>query len=301
MPPTITYRPATFDDCRVTFDIFEESIMDLSQRLGFSAVTGGDNPEVTDNLWEERRPLVEHLARTDEHCWIAEKDGEPIGYARSIVRDGVFELSDFFVRPNHQSSGVGRELLSRTFPPSDMHRVIIATSDIRAVVSYLKSGVYPRFPIYYFSRTPENTSLETDLEIHPLSDSRNHISILNTIDQHILGYQRPIDHQWLLQNRSGFLYFRDNKPVGYGYTSTLNGPFALLNEDDFPAVLTHAENQAAQNNYEFGIEVPMINRAAIQHLLSRSFQASPFFTFFMTDQQFGQYENYIFTSPPFFS
>lgn len=297
----ITYRPATLDDSRVTFDIFQESIMDLSQRFGYTAITGGDDPEVLENLWVERRTLVEHLQRTAAHCWIAEKDGEAIGYARSIIRDGVFELTDFFVRPDHQSGGVGRELMSRVFPPNDMHRVIIATSDMRAVIRYLKSGVYPRFPIYYFSRTPQSTPLETDLEIQPLSDSSDHITILNTIDQHIMGYQRATDHHWLLENRTGHLYFRDRQPVGYGYTGPQNGPFALLNEDDFPAVLTHAENQAAPHQYEFGVEVPMINRAALGHLLSRSFQASPFFIFFMTDQQFGQYENYLFTSPPFFS
>jgi GNAT superfamily N-acetyltransferase len=299
--PTITYRPATFEDTRLTYEIFEESIMDLSQRFGYTAVTGGDDPEVLENLWVERRPLFEHLQRTAAHCWIAETNGKAIGFARSIIRNGVFELTDFFVRPSHQSVGIGRELLSRTFPPTDMHRIIIATSDMRAVIRYLKSGVYPRFPIYYFSRTPQTSPLDTDLHIQPLAASPDHIGILNTIDQHIMGYQRPTDHQWLLENRTGHLYYRDGQPVGYAYTGEQNGPFALLNETDFPAVLTHAENQAAPHNYEFGVEVPMINRAALQHLLSRRFQASPFFTFFMTDHQFGDYQNYIFTSPPFFS
>ena len=49
---------------------------------------------------------------------------------------------------------MGRELLTRGFPSEGAtHRSIIATVDTRAQVLYIKAGVYPRFPIYYFGRT----------------------------------------------------------------------------------------------------------------------------------------------------
>jgi GNAT superfamily N-acetyltransferase len=34
---------------------------------------------------------------------------------------GLFELSEFFVRPGHQSAGVGRALLERAFPLGQGH------------------------------------------------------------------------------------------------------------------------------------------------------------------------------------
>ena len=77
-------------------------------------------------MWGFFRPLYDHLARTGEHFWIAERDGESIGYARSVLRDGVRELTEFFVLPGHQSAGLGRELLSRAFPTEGArHRVIV--------------------------------------------------------------------------------------------------------------------------------------------------------------------------------
>jgi hypothetical protein len=80
-----------------------------------------------------------------------------------------------------------------------------------------------------------------------------------------------------------------------------SGPFALLNAADFPAVLAHAERMTlAQGKREFGVEVPMINRSAIGYLLSRGFQLDAFIALVMFDTVFGNFDQYIFTSPPFF-
>jgi hypothetical protein len=74
-----------------------------------------------------------------------------------------------------------------------------------------------------------------------------------------------------------------------------------LEASDFPAVLAHAEHAAAQQGREhFGIEVPMVNRKAVDHLLKRGFRIDSFIAMLMNDKPFGQFENYITTSPPFF-
>jgi len=78
-----------------------------------------------------------------------------IGFSRSIVRGHVRELTELFVMPCQQSGGVGAELLSRAFPDEGAaYRAIIASSDARAQALYLKSGVYPRFPICYILTSP---------------------------------------------------------------------------------------------------------------------------------------------------
>ncbi len=300
-PAPLTFRPGTLADSHTVFTIFQKAILDVSQRLGVMAITGGNDPAVLAQLWERRRPLFEHLARTAEHFWLAENDGQAIGYARSILRDGVRELTEFFVLPGRQSAGVGRELMARAFPVDGaQHRTIIATLDVRAQVRYLKAGVYSRFPIQYFSRPPEAATAATDLAFEPVNVSPETIDALGALDVALLGHRRDIDHAWLLADRQGYLYRRNGRPVGYGYVGHRSGPFALLDEGDFPAVLAHAETQAAARGDEFGVEIPSINRAAVDYLLSRGYQLDAFVALFMSDAPFGQFEKYICTSPPFF-
>lgn len=296
----LAFRPATLADSSTIFKIFEASIKDLSQRLGMMAITGGTDPAMLESLWQRRGSLFEHLARTADGFWLAERDGLAVGYARSIRRGQVRELTDFFVLPGEQSAGVGRELLARVFPRDGVaHRVIVATSDSRAVALYLKAGVYARFPIYYFSRSPEAVIVATDLTIDSIVASPQVVETLAALDLAVLGHRRDADHLWLLTQRQGYLYYRDRQPVGYGYVGASSGPFALLYQTDFPAVLAHAESQAAAAGHPFGVEVPLVNRAAVDYLLSCGFQMDSFFAFFMSDAPFGRFEQYLFTSPPF--
>ena len=66
-------------------------------------------------------------------------------------------------------------------------------------------------------------------------------------------------------------------------------------------MLARAETEAAARNAdEFGVTLPLINRAAIDYLLGRGFQLDPYPILFFTDEPFGQFENYIISSPDFF-
>lgn len=299
---TITFRRGTVDDSFAVFKIFESSLMDLSERQNVMAVTGAGDPEVRAEIWSRRKPLFDHLARTADEFWIAEDDARPIGYARSILRDNVFELTEFFVLPDAQSGGVGGELLKRAFPQKGTkHRVIIATTDVRAQVRYLKAGVVPRFPEMYWSREPENVTVKTDLELVRVINTPETLTTLAEIDRAILGHTRDVDHAFLLDTREGYLYKRGDTVVGYGYLATGCGPMALLDPADFEAVLGHAEAQAfANGRKEVGFDIPQINRAAIDYFLAHKYKLDSFVAFFMSDAPFGKFENYVLTSPAFF-
>lgn len=197
--------------------------------------------------------------------------------------------------------GIGRELLKRAFPGGGERKSIIATTDARAQALYLKSGVYPRFPLYFFSRKPESVVMGSDLVIKSIQEIPAAQEILAGLDEEILGFRREADHSWLPSDRDGYLYFREGQSVGYGYLGIRNGPFALLNPDDFPAVLAHAESQAAtQGRHEFGLELPMVNQAAVDYLLGRGFLIDSFVAIMINDQPWAIFENYILTSPFFF-
>ncbi len=296
----ISYRKGTPEDSFAVFQVFAQSIIDLGERTNVMAITGGNNPEVMNSLWKRRKLLFDFLAQDCAHFWVAEKEGEIIAYARSIEHGGLLELTEFFVKPDQQSAGVGRELLPRAFPKAgERYRTIAATMDERALYRYMNAGVYARFPIKYFSRKAEKVTITTDLLIEPMQQDI-HLERIHQIDRQILGHVREPIHRWMLGNRPGFVYKRDGEIVGYGYLGENTGPFALLDENDFPAVLAHAESQTAERGEEFGVETPLINKRALDYFLERKYRMDSFTVLFMSNEPFGRLENYLCFSPIFF-
>ena len=297
---TITYRKGTVEDSYAVFQVFTQSIMDLGTRTNTMAITGGNNPEVLQSLWQKRQPMFEFLARDAGQFWVAENADAIVGYARSIEHDGVMDLTEFFVLPNQQSGGVGRELLARAFPKSAArYRVIVATLDDRAIYRYLNAGVYGRFPIKYFYRKAEKVDVKSDLRMERLRPDV-HMQDINRIDLQIIGHARGIIHRWVATAREGYIYKRGGEVVGYGYLGGGNGPFAVLDENDLPAVLAHAECLMAERGEEFGAETPLINRKAIEYFVQRKYQLDSFTVLFMSNAPFGKFENYLCFSPIFF-
>lgn len=297
---TITYRPGTLADSFAVFQVFLKSIMDYSERMNVQAITGGNDPAMLASIWEKRKPLFDFLSESASQFWLAERDGEVLGYARTIEHDGLQELTEFFVAPNQQSGGVGRELLSRAFADNGApYRTIIATMDERALSNYMRMGVYGRILLKYFSRKAEAVSMETDLTISPL-DLTVHLEALNRIDRELVNHTRADIHRWIAGRRAGFVYQRGGEVVGYGYVGGNHGPFAVLNADYFPAVLAHAESRAAEKGDDFGVSVPMINQKAVDYLLSRKYQIDSFTTVLMSNVPFGKFENYLTFAPEFF-
>lgn len=297
---SIHYRKGTLEDSHPVFQIFIRTIIDYSARMNVMAITGGNDPEVIESLWNKRRSMFEFLASSAAQFWVAEKEGEIVAYARAIEHDGLQELTEFFVSPDQQSAGVGGELLRRAFPQSGArYRTIIATLDERALYRYMKLGVYGRFPLKYFSRKAEKVNVETDLTIEPLQLKR-HIDQISEIDRRILNHSRAHLHDWIATDRKGFVYKRGGDVVGYGYVGSSSGPFALLDGDDFPAVLAHAESLMAEQGKDFGAEAPLLNEKAIQYFIHRKYEIDSFSAIFMSNVPFGRFENYLCFSPEFF-
>ena len=274
--------------------------MDYSARMNVMAITGGDDPQVLESLWLKRRPMFEFLAREASQFWVAEREGEIVAYARSIEHDGLQELTEFFVLPGQQSAGVGGELLSRAFPESGArYRTIIATFDERALYRYMKAGVYARFALKYFYRKAEKVDVQTDLEIEPMNLDLHRMDI-NRIDREILAHTREPVHEWVASTRRGFVYKRSGEITGYGYIDSGHGPFALLDDRDFPAVLAHAESLAADQGEDFGAEVPLANSAAVRYFIEHKYKIDSFSALLMSNIPFGRFENYLCFSPEFF-
>jgi len=297
----ITYRRGTIQDSHSLYSVLAQSLCDFDRRTGTpDHENGWNDPAVVAELWESLQPLYLHLATTADQYWVAQQENQIIGYARSILGNDIRVLTEFFVLPAHQSGGVGRALFARAFPVDGVRRrVINATTNIGARALYLKSGVYARFPIQYLSREPALTRVATDLVFVPASATPQTLAALRAIDTAVLDFERDAEHQFLLDTRNAYLYYRGADVVGYGYISNGIGPVALLDESDYPAVLAHAENAAVERgDKQISVEVPLINRAAVDYLLARKFQLGRGVILFMSNEAFGRFENYIISSPP---
>jgi hypothetical protein len=300
----VRYRPGNADDTKTCFEIFESAVDDLGRRTGGNANSTSGDPAA----FGTRRPLFDHLAATGDLWWVAEDDASDraVGYARSIVRDGVRELTEFFVLPEAQSAGVGRGLLDRALRADGVrHRAIVATIDTRAIARYLRTGLDARLPIIGWEGTPRDEPLETDLASEPIDRADPPIDELAAIDRRILDFSRDVDHRWLASQRPGWLYRRGRSAVGYGYGPSRpgwGGPYAALDPADLPVLLADGEATAAQAGHDFvTFDTPTIGRAAIDHLLGRGFRVDPFVMLFFTDGPVDGLDRYVLTSPPFFA
>ena len=303
MSESLIIRAGNAADSFEAVTVFRHTMTNYLRQWGLIAPSTPrpDEAELTAS-WERFAPLYEFLAANADQWWVAEQHGQVVGYARSILCDGVRQLTEFFVHPYVQAAGVGRQLLTKAFPLGGArHRVIIATLDPGAQTLYMQSKVYPRFPLRMFSRAPEATSYETDLEIVPITATPETLATIAIIDQAVLGYRRDNLHTWFLSTRQGFLCYRQQQPVGFGYVGEQSGPFAALEPADLPVILAYAETNAAEQQLEtFSIVVPLINPTGVAYLHSRRYEMGRFVAEVMMDMPFGHFDHYVATTPMFF-
>jgi ribosomal protein S18 acetylase RimI-like enzyme len=141
----LRYRRANPLDSRACHDLMWTSVVDLGARHG-SPVQG-----TADEWWGSGESLHQLLARLAAEWWVAEEtdSGRLIGFARTLERDGLLELTEFCVLPDVQGMGIGRALLELAFPAGrGAVRSVVASSDVRAQARYYAAGMVARFPIY---------------------------------------------------------------------------------------------------------------------------------------------------------
>jgi GNAT superfamily N-acetyltransferase len=298
-PPRL--RQGTLDDNRACFEILRVAVNDLARRIGADPF-GEDDPE---GAWRRFEPFSAHLARTAAEFWVAEatEGGTILGYARSTDRDGLFELTEFFVTPGAQAAGVGRQLLDRAFPIGrGAPRVIIATTDLRALSRYFRSGVVARVPIASFTGTPRRSETATDLEIERVGSDNEDFDQVDAIDDAVFGHRRTVDHRWFRTQREGYVYRRAGRVIGYGYIGLPDGagsgPFAVLDPADLPAAIAHAESRRVElGASDLAFEVPLDNRVALDFLLARGYRMDQFLTLLLASEPL-RTDGYLFTGPP---
>jgi GNAT superfamily N-acetyltransferase len=275
------------------------SVTDLGRRQG-TPLEGS----ATD-WWPSSEPLHRQLAQIAAEWWVAEETGSGrlVGFARSIERDGLLELTEFFVRPDQQSRGVGKALLERAFPSGrGTVRSIVATSDVRAQARYYAAGTIARFPIFTLAGVPSATETISAVTAEPI-DGEQSIELQRAIERTVVGHRRSDDEiRWLLERRQGHLYRRADRVIGFSFLGRDGaGPMAALEPSDLPAILLHVEALARTMELErLELQVPAPNAIAIRHLMGRRYRFDSWINFLMSDRPFGQFDRFIPFAPPLF-
>ena len=142
----VVYRPARAQDLTRADELVVASINDLTERHGFGAIAVS-------------RPTNFQLFSLNDDAgglWVAEDAGDIVGFAWSWACGDLWFLAQLFVSPGRQGSGIGNELLKRTFEHAQKSGAVnkaLITFSFNTVSQglYIRHGLFPRFPIYNFS------------------------------------------------------------------------------------------------------------------------------------------------------
>ncbi len=230
---SLVYRLDQAQDLAATDALVVATINDLTERHGFGPMAAASPPNFQ----------LFSLKDDPAGLWIAEDGGDILGFAWSWVCGDVWFLAQLFVDPAQQGRGIGNELLKRTLEHARRsgaaHKALITFTFNRVSQGlYIRHGVFPKMPIYYFGaareRVMENLP-EPPLRSVAIDGTAAHMKILSEIDAHAVGAAREKHHHYLLNDpeNTGVMLYAGNACVGYAYIASSGhiGPLAVTRAD----------------------------------------------------------------------
>jgi GNAT superfamily N-acetyltransferase len=176
-------RPMREDDVPAVHAIAVRCFDDLADRLRLPR----DPPHDTAIAHIRHR----HVVATDAGgCWVAEQDGEVVGAAEAILREGLWGLSLLVVDPHVQSGGVGSALLRRAgeYGAGARGRIILSSQDPRALRAYARLGLAPQ-PCLRAVGTPRGVTAPATVR----DGSRADIPLTEAVDRQVRGAAHGAD------------------------------------------------------------------------------------------------------------
>jgi GNAT superfamily N-acetyltransferase len=226
------------------------------------------------------QPLHQHEAATGRLV-VAELAGRIVGFGGTMTRSGVLYLADLFVRPEHQSSGIGRRIGEQLLSQHTGPMFTFASADVRAQHLYRAFGMRPLHPFHYLAgELAAVRASPSDVRLEEATDAE-----VLRIDRTITGRDRGVDvaHArsngctWLTAHRGE----RDLGVVGVG-ASPWNpwhprgarlGPVLAHDPDDVPAIAAAAVAElAAGHHYDVITTFVSANHAVFTDLLHWGFE-----------------------------
>ncbi|GAC1323036.1 MAG: hypothetical protein NVSMB25_18900 [Thermoleophilaceae bacterium] len=216
----LAFRDGSAADLAATFAISEHAMHESATRQG---VIPPDH-ELTDaeirGDWLRRRPLLEFMAAQPHGRYVICENGEgPLGYARVVRFDGMEELTELMVEPDHQGQGIGRRLLDLAWPGDptpELGRVVVATGAASDLSLYIGAGVMPVSGHWQLRQGTSSylarRSLETDTAdpaVHVLKPERA-VAEWKRLEPPAVGHDRPGLHDFFGRDRTCLALIGEN-------------------------------------------------------------------------------------------
>jgi len=264
MAPII--RPARAEELQTAQQLVGRSINDLTERHGFGKIASVRPADFQ----------LFSLKDDPDGLWVAEVNGEIVGFTFSWIAGDFWFLAQLFVSPTSQGDGIGGALLARAFEHARRsgarNRALITfTFNIVSTGLYIKHGLLPRLPIYFFraeSKALKDRSLDERFRTVDIADTPAHRELLARLDGSALGFSRDKHHVFLRGDSaaSGVLLYRGEDCVGYAYVSASGhiGPLAVLQREDMGiAFATALDIAAASGAPHVSAFLPGVNDASL--------------------------------------
>ncbi len=177
--------------------------------------------------WSER---TAHFLSTDPGgCWVAEVNGEMAGFATSAVREKLWVLATYAVRPGLQGGGIGAPLLEAALHHGRgcLRGMISSSSDARAVRRYRQAG-FSLHPQMFLRGTVDRSALPVVEKVR--EGSASDFDLMDSLDRRARGAAHGVDHPFML-SRWRLLVSDSTTGSGYAYVDDDGAP-ALLAADN---------------------------------------------------------------------
>jgi ribosomal protein S18 acetylase RimI-like enzyme len=297
---SLAYRPARAEEIEKTQELVVRSINDLTERHGFGSMASLRSPQFQ----------LFSLNDDPDGLWVAEDTGQILGFAFSWVCGDLWFLAELFVSPGNQGRGIGNELLTRTLQHAQKagagkKALITFTFNTVSQGLYIRHGLLPRFPIYFFKveRDVLMTCLrKPQLRCVALQDTSSHLRSLAQIDAQALGLSREKHHRFLINNNMmrGFILHTGDDCIGYVYVSSDGhiGPLAVTQpsamEAGFKTALKLAVESGSSQISAFLTGTSDATGIAVNHGMRITIPM-----LFMSTCDFGSWRQYLPRNPGF--
>ena len=167
-----------------------------------------------------------HLLDTDpEGCWVAEVDGELVGFAVSFRRDLLWVLASYAVRSGLQGQGIGRPLLEAALSYSRgcLRAMFASSSDPKAYRVYRRAG-FTLHPELHLSGVPDRSVIP--VVEHVRDGTPGDFDLMDSVDRQRRDAAHGPDHL-LLAGMHRLLVVDGSTGSGYAYVHESGAPQLL--------------------------------------------------------------------------
>jgi GNAT superfamily N-acetyltransferase len=265
----LLFREGGPKDQRAAFDLSRLALVEVRGRLG---PVPDEEPQSKDldGLWARRRPLAEFMAAQDGSFFVCEGREGLLGFARTVRFDGMEQLAELFVHPDHQGRGIGRGLLERCWPESptpDLSRVVVAMGAPADLTLYTGFGAMPangrlrlveRTERYVERRLRERDATAPD--VHALERGRA-LAEWERMEPEVLGHRRRPLQEFFARDRTCLACVNpdgSSSAVCWVSSDGVVGPGVAERPEDLVPVVLAALDRVAKAHEPKELQLPLI-------------------------------------------